>query len=153
MRIFDHPQHRLAAGKPSELVEQRRERAAAALLRRQRAGAVAGLCVDAQQGGDQRCARPRLVHAHREQRLKPFQPALRSVAFGKAGRIVKLLDHRVERRICVVGRTLVAQQEVRLGARGVDQRFREARLADPGLAAEQHHLTFAGLGLAPTLNQ
>jgi len=65
----------------------------------------------------------------------------------------ELLDHRVESGIAMIGRALVAQQEMRPGGRRFDQGFGNPRLADPSLTAEQHHLSFADLGLPPALNQ
>ena len=71
----------------------------------------------------------------------------------KAGGMAELLDHRVERGIRVIGRTLVAQQEMRLAGDRLDQRFADPRLADPGLAGQQNRLAFAARRLPPALEQ
>src|ERR1700745_2094544 len=42
---------------------------------------------------------------------------------------------------------------MRLGSEAFEQRGREARFADAGLAGEQHHLTFAGLRSRPAPQQ
>lgn len=51
------------------------------------------------------------------------------------------------------GRALVAQLHMRLLLYGLTQGARDAALADPGLAAEQHHLPFARLGCFPPAAQ
>ena len=67
--------------------------------------------------------------------------------------MAELLDHGVERGIRVIGRALVAQQKMRLAGDRLDQRLADARLADPGLAGQQHRLTFAARRLPPALKQ
>ena len=120
---------------------------------RQRQRAVAAGPVEARERRHQRCCLADIVGGPGEQRLEPVQPALDAVVRGEARGMGELLDHRVERRVGVVGRALVAQQEVRLAGHRLDQSFGDPRLADPGLAGEQDHLPFAGLGLPPALDQ
>jgi pyruvate dehydrogenase complex dehydrogenase (E1) component len=45
------------------------------------------------------------------------------------------------------------QPRVRLARKTFEQRSREPRFSDPGLAGEQHHLVFAGLCLRPAPKQ
>ena len=52
-----------------------------------------------------------------------------------------------------MGRAVVAERGVRLVAEALAQRPDHARLADPGLAREQHHLAVAVLGPGPALEQ
>ncbi len=53
----------------------------------------------------------------------------------------------------VVGRALVADQDVRLGRHRLHHGFRDPRLADAGLAGEQDELPLAAPGLPPPLDQ
>ena len=71
----------------------------------------------------------------------------------EAGRALELLDHRMERAVGVVGRAVVAERRVRLVAEPLAQRADEARLADAGLAGQQHHLALAVLGPLPAVEQ
>ena len=153
VRILDHPQHGPAAGEPGQLIDQHGERAAAALLRRQRQRAVAARPVETRERRHQRRRLADIVRGPGEQGLEPVQSAISAVVRGEAGGMGELLNHRVKRGVRVVGRALVAQQEVRLAGDGLDQGLGDPRLADPGLAGEQDHLPFTGLGLPPALDQ
>ncbi len=53
----------------------------------------------------------------------------------------------------MVGRALEADADMRLGPHCVEQGARDPRLADAGLADQQHALALAALGLAPALQQ
>ena len=53
----------------------------------------------------------------------------------------------------MVGRAVVAERRVRLVAEALAQGPDHARLADPRLAREQHHLAVAVLGPGPALEQ
>lgn len=153
MRVLDHPQDGLPAGQASDLLDEDGQGAVAALLRRERERAVARLAVQIQEGGDDRRGGAHVVHGLGEQHLQPVQAPLRPVLGSEAGRVSQLLDHRIERRIAVIGRALVAQQEVRLDGHCLEQGLGEPRLADPGLARHQDRLTVATLGLLPALQQ
>ena len=50
-------------------------------------------------------------------------------------------------------RAEIAQARVRLGGEAFEQRGREPRFADAGLAGEQHHLAFTGLCSRPAPQQ
>src|SRR5215469_6575015 len=60
-------------------------------------------------------------------------------------RVSELLDKRVKRTVLVIGRTEVAQPNIRLAAEPLLQRRRNARLADAGLAGDQDDLALARL--------
>ena len=64
-----------------------------------------------------------------------------------------MLDHRVQRTGLVIRRALVRESEMGLGGDALAQLPHEARLADPGLAREQHHLALAVLRLPPAAQQ
>ena len=85
VRVFDHPQHRLAAGQPGELVDQGGKRAAAALLRGQGRRAIARRPVETHKRREQRCRGGAIVAGLREQRLEPLQSPIGVVVRGKAG--------------------------------------------------------------------
>ncbi len=53
----------------------------------------------------------------------------------------------------MVGRALEADADMRLGPHRVEQGARDPRLADAGLADQQHSLPLAGSGLAPAFQQ
>src|SRR5215470_6805339 len=53
----------------------------------------------------------------------------------------------------MIGRPLIAQDPSRLGVQTLSERKGETRLADAGLAGEQHDLTFTSSGLVETLQE
>ncbi len=65
----------------------------------------------------------------------------------------ELGDEGIERAIGVVGGALVPQPRVRLGRDALAESRRNARLADPRLARDQHDLPFALPGEALALDQ
>jgi len=67
------------------------------------------------------------------------------VVSGEAGRSAKLVGERMERAILVVRRAEIAQAEMELGLQALLQCRSNARLADAGLARDQHNLAFARL--------
>ena len=71
----------------------------------------------------------------------------------KSGGAFHLADDRIKRAVGVLRRAEIAQARVRLAGEAFQQRRREPRFADAGLAGEQHHLTFAGLCLRPAPQQ
>jgi hypothetical protein len=86
--------------------------------------------------------RPQLVQSHR-----------RRVVAGEPRGALQLADKGVERAILIVRRAEIAQSDVRLALDMCRQCRGQARLADPGLAGDQHHPTFARLGLLPAPRQ
>ncbi len=69
------------------------------------------------------------------------------------GGALELLDHRLERTVAVIGQALVAQQAVRAVFQPLAQALDDARLADAGLAGQQHDVALAVTGLLPALEQ
>ena len=116
MRVLDHPQHRLTAGKPCQLVDEDGKRAVAALLRGQGERAVARSSLEPNERRHQRGNLADIAGGLGQQRLQPVQAALRRVVLGKAGGVSDLLDRGVERAVDMIGRTLVAQQKMRFAA-------------------------------------
>ena len=78
---------------------------------------------------------------------------LRGVVVRKSGGTFHLADDRIKRAVGVLRRAEIAQARVRLGGEAFQQRGREPRFADAGLAGEQHHLAFAGLCPRPAPQQ
>ena len=64
-----------------------------------------------------------------------------------------LADDRIKCAVGVLRRAEIAQARVRLGSEAFQQRSREPRFANTGLAGEEHHLAFAGLCLRPAPKQ
>ena len=89
----------------------------------------------------------------REQRVELVEFRLRGFVVGKSRSTLYLSDGRIKRAVGVLRRAEIAQAGVRFGSEAFQQRRRQSRLADTGLAGEQHHLTFAGLRLRPAPQQ
>src|SRR5207247_243022 len=66
---------------------------------------------------------------------------------------LELRNERVERAVCMVRLAEVAKAHMRLALELDQEALGDARLADAGLAGEQHDPTLAGLGLIPTAQQ
>ena len=71
----------------------------------------------------------------------------------QSGGTFHLADDRIKRAVGVLRRAEIAQARVRLGGEAFQQRGREPRFADTGLAGEEHHLAFAGLCPRPAPQQ
>jgi hypothetical protein len=67
--------------------------------------------------------------------------------------VFELNDEGVERAVLVVRRAEIAQPGIRLGTDVLEKCRREPRLADAGLAGNQHHPPLAGLRLLPAADQ
>ena len=145
-------QHRLPRREARELVDQRLQRPPLLHLRGQRQRRIALPGRHPEQGGEQR---HHLVRAGRSTRPSTAS-SLASCASGGSSRSSRAarssrLDHRVERAVGVVRRAVVAERRMRLVAQALAQRPDHARLADPRLARQQHHLAVAILGPGPAL--
>src|SRR6516165_268994 len=75
------------------------------------------------------------------------------IVTGEPGRLSELLDKREQRAVLVVGRTEIAQAEMRLAAEPLLQSGHNARLADAGLSGDEHDLTVPCLGARPATQQ
>jgi hypothetical protein len=71
----------------------------------------------------------------------------------EVGRALKLSNHRPQRAVLAVGRAVVARMDMRLVGQPISHGLDQARLADAGLAREQHHLALTLLGLLPAIEQ
>ena len=71
----------------------------------------------------------------------------------QSGGTLHLADDRIKRAVSVLRGAEVAQARVRLGSEAFQQRGREPRFSDTGLAGEQHHLAFTGLCPRPAPKQ
>ena len=153
--VLDHPQDRPLAGEADHLVDQAGEGPSAPLLRRQRQLAAAGRAVEAEQHRHQGRRLVGGLASHRlpHKRLQPIELRVRRVVGVEPDRPSEVLDRRVQGRIGVVGRALVADTPVRLEGHRLDERLGEPGLANSGLTGQQDHLALARLGLAPALEQ
>ena len=146
-------EHRLFRREALELVNQYFQRALLLALRQQVERRVATFRRQAEQGCDQRYRLVQLVCAARQERLQLVEPGLEQIVVLEGGGALQLLDQRVQRAGRVMGRALIEQADVELVLEPYTQFPNEARLADPRLARQQHHLTFAVPGLLPAAQQ
>jgi hypothetical protein len=146
-------QHGPARGQARQLVEQDLEGALLALLRAEIQRRVAARGRDAEQVGEHRRAPRDVVRRQGEQGLEPVEPGPRRVVAPQPGRPLQLAGHHVERGVGVLGRAELAERRVRLALQPLAERARQARLADPGLAREQHDLALAVPGPPPAVEQ
>ena len=153
MRVLEDHQHRIAAGEPGQLIEQGGEHLGAVLLRREVERRIAALGRDRQERRQQRCRLPRARARLAEQGLQLLELDRGRIVAAEIGGALELVEHRIERAAGVEGRAEVVQVDARLLLQLLAQALDEARLADPGLARQQHHLALAVLGLAPARQQ
>jgi hypothetical protein len=144
-------EHRLDCGKALKLVEEDLERALFLPLRAVAEVRIAPLRRDSEQRRDQRHRFGEPLCACGNQSLKLAELGLGRVVAREARRALQEADHRVERAVGVMRRAVVAERRVRLVAQAPAQGPEHARLADPGLAREQHHLAVAIPGPGPAL--
>src|SRR6185312_8756666 len=85
--------------------------------------------------------------------LELAQPLVGRVVVSELGGALQLLEDRIERAVGMEGRAVVVER--RQVGRGKLRRHRvgKPRLADTGLADQQHHLVLAGLRLLPAVEQ
>ena len=152
MRIFDDHQHRLLSSQSRELCRQRFQRSLPALLRVQIERRIASIIRQRQHLGKERSVLRR-GRGLREHRIELVELRLRGVVVRQSGGTFHLADDRIKRAVGVLRRAEIAQARVRLGGEAFQQRGREPRFADTGLAGKEHHLAFAGLCSRPAPQQ
>ena len=147
MQILEDHQDRLPPRQRLELPQQRRQCPLLLALRAQVERREALAAGKRQHLGDQReVARLRPVA---EQRLQLVELCCLSVVASEPRGALQLADKGVERAILMMRRAEIAQSGVRLALDALRQCRGQARLADPRLAGDQHHTTFAELCLPP----
>jgi len=148
MRVLEEHDDRLAARQAHDLPDQRRQCPVLFRLRTEPWQRPPFRRRQRQQIGEQR----HILVGRRgagEQGLELLPLGRRSIVTGESGRVGELLDKREQRAVLVVRRTEIAQPEMRLAAEPLFQRRCNARLANAGLAGDQHELAVAGLGARP----
>ena len=113
--------------------------------------AVAGR--DRQQVGHQRTTSPRSLVALSQHRLQLVETLCVRVLATEARRPFELGDARIECAVLMMRRTEIAQPGVRLADEPLHEGLSDARFSDPGLAADQHDLPVATVGLRPAAQQ
>ena len=88
-----------------------------------------------------------------QQGLELLQPGSGRVVAREPRCPAELVDEREQRAVLVIGRAEIAQAEMRLGVEALLQCRGDARLADAGLARDQHDLAVARLGARPAPQQ
>ena len=153
VQVLDQQDHRLAFGHRQHERDQRLERfLALAFGRHRRQGGRLGRLRQIEERGEQR---QRL--AQRERPQQGVEPIGRRLAGLAREQAAQQRDHRVQRRVLRVGRAVHRQPADRALARALDhplpQRAQQPRLADAGLAAEQHRLADAAARLLPAVGE
>ena len=144
MRILEDHQHRLLACQSRELRRQRFQRSLPALFRGQLERGIASIIRERQHLGEE-CGILDRGRGLCEHRIELVELRLRCVVVRQSGGALHLADDRIKRAVGVLRRAEIAQARVRFAGEAFQKRRREPRLADTGLAGEQHHLAFAGL--------
>jgi hypothetical protein len=153
VQVLDHRQDRPLPGQALELVDQDPKGPRLPLLRREVRGRVPNRPVQAKERRQERGRLPRVGHGAGEERLQVIEASLGRVVALEAGGPLELPDHRPKGAVAVVGGGLVAQGGTPVAAGGLAQRLDQARLADPGLAREEHDLALPGPGLPPAAEE
>ena len=153
MRVLEHHQHRASRRQPLELGEERPEGAGLLLLRRQGRQREAALGRQREELGEEGGDLGHVGDRAGEQRLELGELGRVVVGAGEARRPRELLDDRVERAVRVVRGAMVAEADPVLGAQPLAQGEDDPRLADAGLAREQHDLALAGPGEPPAVEE
>ena len=152
MRIFDDHQHWSLVRQSHELRHQRFQRCLPSLLRRQFQRGIASVIRERQHLGKE-CGILRRGRSLREHRIELVELGLRFVVVGQPGGAFHLADDRIKRTVGMLRGAEIAQPCVRLAGDAFQERGREPRFADAGLAGHQHHLALAGLCLGPAPQQ
>ena len=97
--------------------------------------------------------RPRILHICAMQAVELFGARRRIVIRSEANRAAQPLDDRIKRGRRMIGRALQADGLVRLILHTLDQRFQQAGLSYPRLAAHKHRLALAALGEFPPVEE
>ena len=92
-----------------------------------------------QRGNQRRCGRD-LLRAARQHGLELVEFLFGQVLRPDAGGALELGDEGMQRAVGVIGRALIPHPAVRLRCKAFADPCHQARLADPGLAGNQHHL-------------
>ena len=134
MRILEDHQHRLLDRESSQVVRSELPAfsvgAAAASVR-----ARGNVHRSAATASRQRARRPGVdVEASRQHRIELVELCLRGVVMRKSSGAFHLADDRVKRAVGVLRGAEVAQPRVRLRSEAFQQRGRQSRFADTGLA-------------------
>ena len=153
MHVLVQRQHRLLRRERRELIEKCLQGPPLLHLRRQVERRIALPARHTEQGGEQRHDLVQPVARAREHRLEPGQLHVCRRRALEPRRPLQKVDHRIQRAVGVMRRAVVAERRVRLVAQAPAQGPEQARLADPGLAREQHHLAVAIPGPGPALQQ
>ena len=148
MQVLEHHEDRLSPRESLELSQQRLEGLFSSALRgrgRQRITRGGG---QREKLGDKRHIFRRR-RGRRQQRFELVELRFDGIFALEAGGAFELGDKGMERAVLMMGRREIAQPGVFLAFNPVAQGGGETRLADPGLATDQHHLPFASGGTAP----
>ena len=155
VQIFHHKEHRLLRGDAQDDRQEGVQGLLLLLLGRHRQGGIVGTERQGEEGGKE-------GHGLRQRQAILHQEAFQFAELLRRGLLpleaqrhpLQQLDHRIQGRVLVIGRTL-ARRQPRLGLAGhvFLQHLHQARFADARFPAEQHHLPDPLLDLRPALPQ
>ena len=152
MRVLEDHQHRALARQRFHLRNERLQRSLPTLGRGQIERGIASIIRQRQHLGKQRHVLDR-GRSPRQQRIELVELRLRRIIARQSGGPFHLADDRVKRAVGVLRRAEIAQPRVRFAGEAFEQRRRQPRFADAGLAGQQHDLAFAALGFGPAPQQ
>ncbi len=153
MHVLDHHQHRALRRHALDHRHQRLERLGHRFAGRQRQGRITTLGGHRQQGREHRRVLAQ-GQAEAGQRLIQLVELLHgAVVFLETQGPLELLHDRMQRRVLVVGRAEVEDAVVQLALDALLESLEDTRLADTGLAGEQHHLAVTLTGELPAPHQ
>src|SRR5258708_27864794 len=153
MGVLERHQHWLACRQADELRQERGQRSFHASPGRQLERRIALAAVNPKELGEERDLLLRIGRIRLEQRCDLVETRLGTIFAANTGGVLKLADERKKGAVLVQCRPEIAQPQVRLLGNVLLEGPCEARLSDPGLAADQHDTTFAALRLLPAAQQ
>ena len=89
----------------------------------------------------------------RQHRIELVELCLRRIVVRQPGGTLHLADDRIKRAVGMLRRAEIAQARVRLVGEAFQQRRRQSRFADAGLAGKENHLAFTALCSRPAPQQ
>ena len=152
MRVLEDDQYRLRR-EARQLLEQGFERQRFLAFRRNVEIGIALAGRDRQERGEQSGRPGDAIGAPTEECLELVQLDLGRVALFQVRCPLQLVENRMQGAVHVEGRTEVTQDGDRVAAHLVAKGLDQARLADPGLAGQEHDLAFAGERVGPARQQ
>ena len=152
LRVLEDHQHRVDASSRLQLRHERLQGSLPAQRRRKVDRRVASVVLQGHHLGDERCVLGR-GRGVPQQRVELVELGLRRVVAREPRGALHLADDGKERVVGALRRAEPARQRQRFAGQSLDERGGEPRLADPGLAGKEDHLSFSLLRPRPAPQQ